>query len=122
MMEEQEFEKEAERLGGVYWIIAWDGKGKQYLFETSRKKLQGEGPDGIKHAERLKSCDLSRYPVGGESGFNNKVVCFRTVTEERRPYSCSANRASEIYRTGGIEVQRGGEAGVRVKAEVLSET
>lgn len=78
------------------FIIAWDSAGNRYAFGTTPKMLK-ERDD----AERFKTCDLSRYPVGSRTGFSNRVVVIQTwVTikgKGRRPYRTTVDDALARY-------------------------
>lgn len=77
------------------FIVAWDSDGKRYAFGTTPQMLK-EKDD----AERFKTCDLSRYPVGAPTGFLNRVAVIQTwgTTEKgRRPYRTTVDDALARY-------------------------
>ncbi len=56
------------------FILAWDENEERYAFGTNIHMLVDKND-----AERFKTCDLSRYPVGAKEGFNNKIVVIQTL-------------------------------------------
>jgi len=93
---EREGERGVNRIDSHVFIIAWDPAGKRYAFGTTPKMLK-ERDD----AERFKTCDLSRYPVGSPTGFLNRVVVIQTwatiVSKGRRPYRTTVDDALARY-------------------------
>jgi hypothetical protein len=59
------------------FLIAWDSNNKRYCWGTNAFMLTE------KHdAERLKHCDLSRFPAGDMNGYNNRVIVIQTWQKE----------------------------------------
>ena len=73
------------------FILAWDKNGKRYAFGTNPHMLTDRDD-----AERFKTCDLSRYPVGNMKGFHNRVVVIQTL-EGKTPIRMNVDEALRIY-------------------------
>ncbi len=80
--------------GADFFIMARDNNKQLYIFGTNRNMLK-KGD-----AERFLHCDLSRYPVGAMSGFDNQV----TVIETSVCTGCDEVLKAPCYRPDGRDV------------------
>jgi len=94
-------------LNSHVFIIAWDSTGRRYAFGTTPKMLKEKAD-----AERFKTCDLSKYPVGSSTGFANRVVVIQT-------YATDEKGRARVYRTTADDALR--EYDGREDFEVLRE-